>query len=377
MPSRLPLMTMRTMRAGGALAAIAIFLPLRGRCDTYFRRHPWRWVRTAHKWWTVHSFALRLELACCLLPAPLEATNSFRGGGKIIDSILSAGPNTYQKKASNLEQIVSLIDCVADLLPFVRRNSKAVAVVDLGAGKALLTRTVYEALERRVAVIALDCRRETQRDRFYDPPPAECGAAAYTRVVGDVADLAQIKLPLPSAAHGGVIALAKHLCGGATDASLHALCEQPLAAFVGACCIAPCCHQKARADEYCNPSYLAAAGFGADPRVRTRRGVPSANEFKTLQMLVQISKAAHAADFAKYEKSNFLRVLGFRWCHRLGRLARRLLEEGRLRHLRAAGFDAHLVRYCDAAVTPDNLAIIATRRREQSDDEEAQCAPCR
>ena len=44
------------------------------------------------------------------------------------------------------------------------------------------------------------------------------------------------------------------------------------------------------------------------------------------------------------------------------RLARRLLEEGRLRYLREHGWDARLVRYVDASVTPDNLAIIATKR---------------
>ena len=39
-----------------------------------------------------------------------------------------------------------------------------------------------------------------------------------------------------------------------------------------------------------------------------------------------------------------------------------LLEEGRLRYLREHGWDARLVRYVDASVTPDNLAIIATKR---------------
>ena len=45
----------------------------------------------------------------------------------------------------------------------------------------------------------------------------------------------------------------------------------------------------------------------------------------------------------------------------LGRKARRLLEEGRMRYLRERGFDARLVRYCTADVTSDNLAIIAQR----------------
>ena len=54
-------------------------------------------------------------------------------------------------------------------------------------------------------------------------------------------------------------------------------------------------------------------------------------------------------------------ILGFDRCRDLGLKARRLLEEGRLRYLRDRGFSAALVRYVDAATTPDNLAIVAVR----------------
>ena len=330
-----------------------------------------------HTYCHVYSFAWRLERACRTLPVPREATEVHIRGSEILSEILSTGPDTYQKKASNRAQIESLLDCVVGLLPWAQRGGRQAVVVDLGAGKALLTRAVYEALDRLVAVVALDCRSETKRDRFYDPPEVpdgEAPVARYTRVVGDVADLARLGMPLPEAARGGVIALAKHLCGGATDGSLTALCTAPLQSYVGACCIAPCCHQKIKPQQYCNPAYLASAGFGAGANERNR-------DFHTLTMLIQISKAANEKDFATYTKSNFLRVLGFRRCHALGRLARRLIEEGRLRHLRAHGFDAHLVRYCDAAVAPDNLAIIATRAGESKPGVDGTtsrliCEPC-
>ena len=47
---------------------------------------------------------------------------------------------------------------------------------------------------------------------------------------------------------------------------------------------------------------------------------------------------------------------------RLGRLARRVLEEGRVRVLREAGFEAWVLRYYAEDVSPDNLAILARRR---------------
>ena len=232
-------------------------------------------------------------------------------------------------------------------------------MLDLGAGKALLTRAVYEANARRVAVIALDVRREKNRDRFYDPPTAGSlpTDAGFTRTVGDTRDLSRLKLP-EATRGGGVVALAKHLCGGATDGSLEALCRPPLTEFVGACCVAPCCHQKTRLEDYCNRPFLEAVGFG------------SRDDWRTLMMLLQISRATELREF-EYRKSYLLALVGFRRAKRLGVIARRLLEEGRLRYLRErGGFTASLVRYVDAEVTPDNLAIVAMRENE------AHCQPC-
>ena len=360
-----PRLGLAVFASGAALVAATRWaLGRRFRCAA-LRRHRWGWVRGLHTVWAVHSFARRLELACRALPAPLDATAPLDGGGAVLAAVLAEGVDTFQRKPSNLAQISSLLECVCGLLPAARARARAAAVVDLGAGKALLTRAVYEALRRQTACVALDTRRESAKDLFYDPrPPAADGDAPYARVVGDVGDLARLELPLPPEARGGVVVIAKHLCGSATDAGLRALCapDGALAAWAGACCIAPCCHQKARPAAHCNRRFLAERGFGADDAERTRGGAVSEREFRTLTMLVQISRAADARGFAGYKRSNFLRVLGFRRCRELGRLARRLLEEGRLRYLREHGWDARLVRYVDASVTPDNLAIIATKR---------------
>ena len=366
-----PRLGLAVFASGAALVAATRWaLGRRFRCAA-LRRHRWGWVRGLHTVWAVHSFARRLELACRALPAPLDATAPLDGGGAVLAAVLAEGVDTFQRKPSNLAQIESLLECVCALLPAARARAPTAAVVDLGAGKALLTRAVYEALRRRVSVVAIDTRRESPKDRFYDPKPrsAQGGGdgddeAPYARVVGDVGDLARLALPLPPEARGGVVVIAKHLCGSATDAGLRALCapDGALAAWAAACCIAPCCHQKARPAAHCNRRFLAERGFGADDTERTRGGAVSEREFRTLTMLVQISRAADARGFAGYKRSNFLRVLGFRRCRELGRLARRLLEEGRLRYLREHGWDARLVRYVDASVTPDNLAIIATKR---------------
>ena len=72
----------------------------------------------------------------------------------------------------------------------------------------------------------------------------------YLRVVADVNNgrqlNARMKEPLTHTSPEGIIALSKHLCGGATDCILRSLCSEPLEDYVGAACIAPCCHQKIR-----------------------------------------------------------------------------------------------------------------------------------
>jgi tRNA:m4X modification enzyme len=224
--------------------------------------------------------------------------------------------------------------------------------------------------------VALDSRRPHKGDQFYDPDPKErkiAEDAPYTRVVADVRYLAARTLvPLKEAKNGGVIAITKHLCGGATDGSLVALCAPPLDTFVGACCFAPCCHQKTRRHQYCNIPYLESLGF-CQTHIGLRGGVQD-NDFRSFGMLISMSKHPQSADLEafEYKKSVLLKTLGMKRARQLGRHTRRILEEGRMRYLREKGFDAHLVRYCDASITGDNLAIIARRRVDEQVKDKSQ-----
>jgi hypothetical protein len=381
-----PLITTACSSTAVALALLLLSLILTWRRlqrDRWalVRCHNWAWVRSIYRSIKIYKLAWRLDRAVHMLPPPIDALEVLPGCTAILDEILANGPDTYQKKPTNRAQIDSLLDCVSKLVSEVQQKNAATTplVLDIGAGKALLTRAVYEALDRQVAVVALDCRRPHKGDQFYDPPekPKERMAhssaaiaiaddAPYTRVVADVRYLAaRTILPLKEAKNGGVIAITKHLCGGATDGSLMALCAPPLDTFVGACCFAPCCHQKTRRDQYCNIPYLESLGF-----CKTHIGLKGEvqdNDFRNFGMLISISKQSADLEEFEYKKCALLKMLGFKRARQLGRHARRLLEEGRMRYLREHGFDAHLVRYCDTSITGDNLAIIARKRAEEKD----------
>ena len=336
------------------------------------RTHQWDRVRLIYKYVTIYNFAWRLDRAYASLPLPEDALDSLEGASDILDGILDNGPDTYQKKTSNRLQIESLLKCVSDLVVHVRSTvTRTPLVLDIGAGKALFTRAVYEALDRKVAVIALDARRPKKTshktgDMFYDPDPENkinenrVRDEPYTRVVADVRYLAAKTLvPMREAKNGGVVAITKHLCGGATDGSIIALCKEPLMEYVGACCFAPCCHQKTRKDQYCNIAFLESMGF-CRTHVGMRDGIQD-TDFKNFGMLISMSRAKNLQHW-EYKKSHLLDLLGFERAAQLGRQARRLFEEGRIRYLRQHGFEVKLVRYCEESITGDNLAIIATKR---------------
>lgn len=326
---------------------------------TLVRTHRWSWVRHIYQSLSIYHFAWRLDKAHKMLPAPKDAMEVYPSGREVLDEIMRTGPQTFQAKPTNRAQIESLMECVCNLVPGVRETGATPLVLDIGAGKAMFTRAVYEALDRKVAAVALDSRRQHAKDQFYDPTPTGADAP-YTRVVADVRYLAAKTMKPMRDAKGGVISVTKHLCGGATDGSLKALCEPPLHDFVGACCFAPCCHQKTRRDQYCNMAYLESLGF-CQTHIGLRGGVQDP-DFKTFGKLISMSRATDLRDF-EYTKSTLLKLLGFERARQLGRKSRRLFEEGRILYLREHGFDAHLVRYCDESITGDNLAIIATRRQ--------------
>ena len=87
------------------------------------------------------------------------------------------------------------------------------------------------------------------------------------------------------------------------------------------------------------------------------------NDWKTFAKLISLSKniAKDELEPFEYSKSPLLKLLGFRECKRLGRMVRRILEEGRRRRVVEAGFrNARVVEYVGGDITGDNLAIVAS-----------------
>jgi tRNA:m4X modification enzyme len=205
---------------------------------------------------------------------------------------------------------------------------------------------------------------------MYDPPRLHTTStykgAPFIRLVADVRNLAE---STSSLLHGsGTVVMTKHLCGGATDRALIALCTEPLHFNVSACCFAPCCHEKTKRDEYCNLPFLESLGF-CQTHVGVR-GIVQDIDWKTFGMLISMSKGGlrdgGVTVGGEYKNSRLRQMLGIKRAEDLGFKVRRLLEEGRLRYLQQHGFEASLLKYCENTVTGDNLVIIARKKRTEN-----------
>ena len=227
-------------------------------------------IRKLYQHMAIYRLIHRIDRAVEALPEPIDASDAHPDAVAALDSILSSkdSPDTFQKKETNRTQIESLVRRVCDLVEEVESGDYGTScsplILDVGAGKALFTRAVYETLDRRVPCVAFDRRQHHKDDQFYDPKDTDVeNDQPYTRLVGDVGRLSGKHTldALEGARGGGVVVVTKHLCGGATDNSLMALCRRPLSEYVGSACLAPCCHQKTRRSQYCNLKYLQSLGF--------------------------------------------------------------------------------------------------------------------
>ena len=188
----------------------------------------------------------------------------------------------------------------------------------------------------------------------------------------DLQDIDLAKLGQKLAPRRPIVLLAKHLCGAATDYVLRAA--------VSACAAAAAAAADADTD-----------GADADAACVDAAGTDAADLAPVAAILLGTC-CHHRCDWAAYPNRGSLAVAGlstrtdFELLCKLssrgvdgrrrtdradaGRRAKDLLDEGRAAYLREAGgfFDASLVRYVDASVTPENVLVRAvwSRRRESA-----------
>ena len=296
------------------------------------------------------------------------------------------------------------------------------AVLELGAGRALLGRIVSKltgapliAVDRRVAKDARDFHDDwdeadsvnAKTDGDVNTPQTDEDSSRVVvstsgpsrapethagihgpdrRLVADLtrcgyADLAK-SAGLRDFGAAEATIVAKHLCAGATDAGVRLAIEGSVCSndkVVGVA-LAPCCHPQIAYGEYSGREWLERRWAGCS---WTGAGL-GPEGFGSLLALLALAKervGTSEETLMRYHGKALGDLTaaggGLRRLRRLGRAARRVIEQGRAEALRAGGFaDARVCRYVDASVSPDNLVIVAGGGNTTADgDEEEPAGP--
>ncbi|KAK3825534.1 MAG: methyltransferase TRM13-domain-containing protein [Benniella sp.] len=185
-----------------------------------------------------------------------------------------------------------------------------------------------------------------------------------------------------------VVAMSKHLCGGATDLTLRCLTnyqqsereKSSLPSPVKGILIALCCHQLCHHYMYPNQEFLKEIDISPEEFVYlTRMSSWAVSVNNTIPEHVSGSSSTpiddkdtttdgfiadddeHRVENDKglEELGSHLPTLDFQARERLGQQCKRLLDVGRVRYLQKHGFDAELVYYVDRGTSLENLALMA------------------
>jgi hypothetical protein len=172
-----------------------------------------------------------------------------------------------------------------------------------------------------------------------------------------------------------VVIIAKHLCGNATDFAMKSIGELVSAPLtegrkwrVVGLFMAPCCHPKAKWEHFSGQPWMHEHKIVQEGAYAEELEEHCPHDWTAVLQALAVSK--FGSSLRKELDCRSWRHMteamgGELWrLRRLGYHCRRMLEEARAAALRACDpdLDVGVFRYTTAAVTPDNLVIVATRR---------------
>eukprot|EP00049_Salpingoeca_infusionum_P023232 m.11033 g.11033 ORF g.11033 m.11033 type:complete len:489 (+) comp5659_c0_seq2:302-1768(+) len=320
--------------------------------------------------------------------------------------------------SKHLMQEASILDRMAEHNLFPQQPC---AFVEYGAGRANLLHSLrvhvgwhakhdYVAVERKTGV-------RNRADRFHRAQPTD--NARYQRETIDIQHFDVSKHPFVSGGDRTIVGCSKHLCGVATDLTITSFVKlqlhQPQIAIQGLA-VALCCHCVCDWPRYVGQAFFQNHGLDhvdfsilklistwgtLDPKediaaTQAKRRSKEERRFKARSTKIATSVCASLGAPASTDDGDFCEddrgaqepldieaasndcgddddevpavtqsaphALGLSREHmvRLGQMAKRLIDQGRVLYLQQHGWNTHLIRYVERDVTPENLLLIAT-----------------
>ncbi|KAH8311507.1 hypothetical protein KR044_006665 [Drosophila immigrans] len=186
------------------------------------------------------------------------------------------------------------------------------------------------------------------------------------RIRADISDLQMSQLPVLQRTQRNV-ALSKHLCGAATDLTLRCILGDA-ACSTDYILIALCCHHRCSWRSYVGKSWLQAAGITPREFVIITKMVSWAVCGSGLSRERRKAIAEAEANPQKEAQPEATQRLSREEREQIGYQCKRVLDFGRLEHLKANGYEASLKFYVPRDVTLENVILLARRAKCNKND---------
>ncbi|XP_060645212.1 tRNA:m(4)X modification enzyme TRM13 homolog [Drosophila nasuta] len=186
------------------------------------------------------------------------------------------------------------------------------------------------------------------------------------RIRADIADLRMSQLPELQRTQRNV-ALSKHLCGAATDLTLRCIL-QDAACSTDYILIALCCHHRCSWRSYVGKTWLLDAGITPREFVIMTKMVSWAVCGSGLSRERRKAMAEAEADPHKEALPEVSQRLSREERELIGYQCKRVLDFGRLEHLKTNGYEASLKFYVPRDVTLENVILLARRAKCNKND---------
>lgn len=279
-----------------------------------------------------------------------------------------------------------------DQAGFLNTSSSSTCFIEFGAGRGQLTHWLTESVTDISKSLFLLIDKGAQRYKF-DAKLRYNKELFIERLHVDIQHLALEGIKSIDG-YQQIVGLGKHLCGGATDLTLHCLARHsnPLVAGI---VLALCCHHRCTWNTYSGSTFLQEVGFSCDEfytltaltswATCNSRDVESNSEGKmeyenaTLLKKDEVVQSDHSdqislgSDVTKSGSTNlegnqmnenrYSRLnLSAKYREEIGRKAKQLLDYGRVKYLRDRGFQCRLIQYVDKDATLENIALVAINK---------------
>ncbi|CAL8310185.1 unnamed protein product [Lota lota] len=318
-------------------------------------------------------------------------------GEKLEDSVLSHpvlseqidNPNNGDSALKHLKQQASILGNMEE----IGLLGPNICFVEFGAGKGKLSHWIHEAVKGHQDPHFLLVERSSTR--FKVDGKHQQADGTFERLQVDIQHLDLGRVPLLMKTGVPLVGVGKHLCGSATDLALRCLFERvssgdgppsppglhpappshepappglhpappglhpapPSRMDVCGVAIALCCHHRCEWRPYVGKQFFRENGLGASEFAAFQRmsswatcdGCPDE----------QSRDLAHDGEVESADEDILNGVLSAEERGRVGRLCKRLIDQGRVHYLQSKGFITKLKYYTSTQITLENVLLTA------------------